>query len=192
MASSFAMGKTPVNAISDSIDSYRGRFAPSPTGFLHFGSLVAALASFLDARHFGGEWLVRIEDLDPPRAVPGSIDCILHDLETLGMQWDGSIVYQSERAEIYQAYLDRLAPRNQVYYCSCTRKEIADSAIIGIDGPVYPGTCKEANQVGSSRCSVRVITADGKICFTDRCRGAPQRRGIERKCRQTTPHGIPC
>jgi len=113
---------------------YRGRFAPSPTGPLHFGSLVAALASYLDARAAGGEWLVRMEDLDTPRNVAGADSEILRTLEKFGFEWTGPVMYQSRRAEAYREALDRLRRQGAVYPCTCSRREIA--------GNVYPGTCR--------------------------------------------------
>ncbi len=114
---------------------YRGRFAPSPTGPLHFGSLVAAVASFLEARTRGGAWLVRIEDLDPPRMVPDAADGILRALEACGMQWDESVVRQSTRGDAYHAALHQLRRSGLLYPCACSRREIADSALAGIEGP---------------------------------------------------------
>src|SRR5438309_9346839 len=104
---------------------YAGRFAPSPTGPLHFGSLVAALASWLDARAAGGRWLLRIEDLDRPRCAPGAVEAILDTLARLGLHWDGEVVYQSRRLDLYQAALDATA--SHTYWCGCSRREIADS-----------------------------------------------------------------
>ena len=121
---------------------YCGRFAPSPTGPLHFGSLVAAVGSFLDAKHNHGKWLVRMEDLDTPRTVKGSADDILHTLEAFGLCWDGGVLYQSQRTAAYEEVLQKLQTIGGVYPCSCTRKEIADSALSGIDGIIYPGTCR--------------------------------------------------
>src|SRR5262245_37925400 len=122
---------------------YRGRFAPSPTGPLHFGSLVAAVGSFLEARAHGGDWLVRMEDLDPPRVVPGAADDILRTLEACGLQWDGTVAFQSARGDSYHAALHRLRQAGRVYACGCSRREIADSAVTGVEGPVYPGTCRD-------------------------------------------------
>src|SRR5688572_11103501 len=113
---------------------YRGRFAPSPTGPLHFGSLVAAVGSYLDARASGGEWLVRIEDLDTPRVVPGSADDILATLSAAGMHWDGEVVRQSARTDAYHAALHALRAAGMLYACGCSRREIADSGIAGIEG----------------------------------------------------------
>src|SRR5262245_57441139 len=113
---------------------YRGRFAPSPTGPLHFGSLVAAVGSWADARAHGGEWLVRMEDLDPPREIPGVADEILRTLDTLGLEPDGPLVRQSGRGDAYRAALDRLRDRGVLFACGCTRREIADSGLPGSDG----------------------------------------------------------
>jgi len=122
--------------------AYRGRFAPSPTGPLHFGSLVAAVGSYLDAKHHHGKWLVRIEDLDIPRAVKGSADEILNMLEMYGLQWDEPVIFQSQRTSAYEQAFHHLKEVGAVYPCCCTRKEIADSALYGIDGQIYPGTCR--------------------------------------------------
>lgn len=121
---------------------YIGRFAPSPTGPLHAGSLVTAMASYLDAKTNSGQWLVRIEDIDEARTVAGAAERILGSLVTLGMHWDGEIVWQSGRKHLYQASFDQL--NAYTYACGCTRREIADSRIgLGSDGAVvYPGTCR--------------------------------------------------
>ena len=122
---------------------YRGRFAPSPTGPLHFGSLIAALASWCDAKSHGGEWLLRIEDVDAARSRANAADDILSTLEAHGFEWDGSVVHQSARGALYQAALDELAHRNLIFECSCTRAEL-EAAPRGIGGErVYPGTCDE-------------------------------------------------
>jgi glutamyl-Q tRNA(Asp) synthetase len=122
---------------------YRGRFAPSPTGPLHFGSLVAAVGSYLDAKHHQGKWLVRIEDLDTPRSVKGAADEILGTLEAYGLHWDEDIIYQSQRTSAYEAAFQRLQQAGAIYPCACSRREIADSALHGIDGMIYPGTCRD-------------------------------------------------
>ena len=109
------------------METYRGRFAPSPTGPLHFGSLLAAVGSYLEAKHRGGAWLLRMEDLDRPREQPGAADAILRTLESCGMGWDGSILYQSRRSETYRAALSRLEAQGLAYACGCSRREIADS-----------------------------------------------------------------
>lgn len=151
--------------------SYRGRFAPSPTGPLHFGSLVAAVGSFLDARHRGGTWLVRVEDLDPPRTVPAAADDILRTLEAFGMHWDGEVIYQSNRADVYEHMLERLRRMDVVYPCACSRREIADSALPGSDGPVYPGTCRAGIGEGRTARAWRVRVDDAAIHFNDRVQG---------------------
>ncbi len=150
---------------------YRGRFAPSPTGPLHFGSLVAAAGSYLDARAHSGKWLVRIEDLDPPRNVPGAADDILRALEALGMQWDGEVLYQSTRNDAYDTALKKLRTKNLLYPCACSRREIADSATEGIDGPVYPGTCRNGLQAGRAARSERALTRGAMIEFCDTVQG---------------------
>jgi len=137
---------------------YRGRFAPSPTGPLHFGSLVAAVGSYLDARHHNGTWLVRMEDLDAPRCVAGAADDILRTLEAFGLHWDGDILHQSQRTAAYDKALHSLQATGAVYPCCCTRKEIADSALHGIDGPVYPGTCRNGIPMGREGRAWRVRT----------------------------------
>jgi glutamyl-Q tRNA(Asp) synthetase len=150
---------------------YRGRFAPSPTGPLHFGSLVAAAGSFLEAKTKNGEWLVRIEDLDTPRTVPGSADDILRTLEAYGMVWDGTVIYQSARDDAYQAALHQLQARGALYGCACTRREIADSALQGIEGPVYPGTCRDGLPAGRAARATRVRTQGARIIFEDAVQG---------------------
>ena len=139
-----------------------GRFAPSPTGPLHFGSLVAAVGSYLHAKTAGGLWRLRIEDLDPPRETPGAVANILTTLERFGLQWDGEVVYQSQRGALYQAALDQLIAGGHAYRCACTRKEIADSALHGIEGPVYPGTCRDGIPEGKEGRAWRVRT-DGDL-----------------------------
>ncbi|HEX9627303.1 MAG TPA: tRNA glutamyl-Q(34) synthetase GluQRS [Acidiferrobacterales bacterium] len=151
--------------------TYRGRFAPSPTGPLHFGSLVAALAGFLEARRAGGLWFVRIDDLDPPREAPGAADAILRTLEALGLTWDGEAGYQSRHADRYADALERLRARGLVYACGCTRREIADSALAGIDGPVYPGTCRAGLAPDREARTLRLRTDGTQIEFHDRWQG---------------------
>ncbi len=154
--------------------NYRGRFAPSPTGPLHFGSLVAAVASYLEAKSHRGEWLVRIEDLDTPRVVPGAADEILRTLAACGMQWDGAIVHQSKRADAYHAELHRLRALHLVYPCACSRREIADSALSGIEGPVYPGTCRNGLAPGKAVRAYRIDTRGALISFDDAVQGPVQ------------------
>jgi glutamyl-Q tRNA(Asp) synthetase len=151
--------------------TYRGRFAPSPTGPLHFGSLLAAVASWLDARAHGGQWRVRIEDVDTPRSVPGAADGILRTLEAFGLAWDGDVVRQSDRSRRYRDTLEALRERRLVYRCRCSRREIADSAVAGIDGPVYPGTCRELGLGLDVEGADRLRVAPGAIEFDDRVMG---------------------
>jgi glutamyl-Q tRNA(Asp) synthetase len=150
---------------------YRGRFAPSPTGPLHFGSLVAAVGSFLEARTRGGKWLVRMEDLDPPRIVPEAADAILRTLEACGMEWDGPVACQSTRNDAYHAALHRLRQAGRVYPCACSRREIADSAISGTEGPVYPGTCRKGVAESRTARAQRLDTRGAAVEFDDALQG---------------------
>jgi len=150
---------------------YRGRFAPSPTGSLHLGSLVAAVGSYLEAKSHHGKWLVRIENLDQPREVPGASKEILSTLETLGMEWDGEIVYQDRRSAAYEAAFALLKKRRLVYPCLCTRKEISDSSIMGLDGPIYPGTCRGRFPGKEHPVAWRVSTDNKLIEFWDGLQG---------------------
>ncbi len=149
--------------------NYVGRFAPSPTGPLHFGSLVAALASWLDCRHAGGRWLVRMEDLDQPRVIAGAADEILRQLEAFGLEWDGAVEYQSRRTGLYRDALHRL--QAFTYPCGCTRRELEDSAL-AIDGSrIYPGTCRAGVANGKTARAVRLRTGADPVRFTDRAQG---------------------
>jgi glutamyl-Q tRNA(Asp) synthetase len=151
----------------------RGRFAPSPTGPLHFGSLFTAMASFADCKSKAGEWLVRIEDVDTVRCQTAHTDAILSCLRRLGFRWDGEVVHQSERTHLYADALVRLDQQGLTFRCICSRREIADSAVEGLDGPVYPGTCRHRghrpNAVASVRFCTQSATADS---FSDRIQGA--------------------
>jgi len=150
---------------------YRGRFAPSPTGPLHFGSLVAAVGSYLDARHHHGEWRVRIEDIDPPREVPGAADGILKTLEAFGLEWDGPVSYQSRHGDRYEAALEQLERLGFLFGCACTRKEIPDSGLPGAGIAVYPGTCRGGLPPGRMARSLRVRVDDSTIGVQDRLQG---------------------
>jgi glutamyl-Q tRNA(Asp) synthetase len=153
---------------------YIGRFAPSPTGRLHAGSLVAALASYLDARAHGGSWLVRIEDVDEARSAPGAADAVLGLLRQLGMHPDAEVVWQSRRGALYQAAFDRLAAH--AFPCGCNRREIADSRLgTAPDGSaIYPGTCRDGLGEGRAMRSLRLrVPAPGQdlVSFVDRFAG---------------------
>ncbi|WP_122082155.1 tRNA glutamyl-Q(34) synthetase GluQRS [Vibrio coralliirubri] len=130
--------------------NYIGRFAPSPSGPLHFGSLVAALGSYFQAKSNQGKWLVRMEDLDPPREMAGAADLILKTLEAYHLFWDGEVVYQSQRHDLYQAQIDQWVADNQAYYCQCTRKQI--KAL----GGFYNGHCRDAGLIDSGEQAVRL------------------------------------
>ena len=155
---------------------YRGRFAPSPTGPLHAGSLVAAVASFLDARAHGGAWLLRIEDIDEARALPDAVQSIMQTLQAHGMQWDEKPVWQSRRKSLYQAAFEHLG--DAVYACGCSRREIADSRIgVASDGAaVYPGTCRGGLAPGRSARAWRLQVPDQVITFNDRWAGPVRQR----------------
>ena len=142
-----------------------GRFAPSPTGPLHMGSLIAAVGSYLLARRTGGQWLLRIEDLDTPRVVPGMADDMLRTLEALGFEWDGEVVYQSRRLDAYKAALDCLIEKGIAYPCGCSRAEIAliASAPHDAEGVIYPGLCREGLPAEKSERAVRVKVYDEMI-----------------------------
>lgn len=150
---------------------YIGRFAPSPTGPLHFGSLVAALGSYLQARTNHGQWHLRMEDLDTPRCMPGMAVNMLHTLERFGFEWEGAVVYQSQRLPAYRAALDQLQAAGMVYGCACTRREIADSSLRGIEGTVYPGTCRDGVPSGRRVRAQRVRTDTTPVCFDDLLQG---------------------
>lgn len=155
-----------MNHQSDKSQSnYIGRFAPSPTGPLHFGSLIAAVSSYVDARSKNGIWLLRMEDLDPPREPPGAAELILDQLLTLGIQWDGEVLYQSSRIEAYQEALNRLLEEGLSYKCDCTRAKIKAM------GSVYNGSCKGRKISLSKRFAVRVKTLNELIGFYDKVQG---------------------
>lgn len=150
-----------------------GRFAPSPTGPLHFGSLVAAVGSYCLARQAGGRWLLRIEDLDLPRVVAGAADNIMRALEQLGLLWDGPVVWQSQRNDVYQEALDRLQRQGLLFDCGCSRREILASAPhAGEEGPVYPGTCRNGLLPERRPRMQRVRVPSEQVCFTDGVYGA--------------------
>lgn len=143
---------------------YRGRFAPSPTGPLHLGSLLTAVGSYLQAKSNKGVWLLRIEDIDPPRELQGAADLILKDLENFGFEWDEPTQYQSTRLSFYQDVVSDLLKNNQAYYCTCSRKQIAETALRNKHGPIYPGFCRNKKW---HQGSIRIHTHDKNIVFSD-------------------------
>lgn len=150
----------------------RGRFAPSPTGKLHAGSLTTAVGSYLEARTQGGEWLLRMEDLDPPREQAGAAADILFTLDALGFEWDGAVVYQSQRLAAYQAALDDLVAQGRAYPCACTRSDIARIAQRGIDGFVYPATCRTGLPADKSPRAWRLLVPQGDTTVLDALQAA--------------------
>ena len=172
--------------MANPLNDYIGRFAPSPSGPLHAGSLVAAMASYLDAKAHHGQWLVRIEDIDETRTVPGATEAIMQALAIFGMQHDGEVVVQSQRKDLYQKAFDRLAGHasadrtsaGRTYPCGCTRKEIADSRLgVAADGAaIYPGTCRDGLAHGKTARTLRLRVPDAgqpneTITFNDRWLG---------------------
>ena len=153
--------------------SYVGRFAPSPTGPLHFGSLVAAVASYLQARVQNGRWLLRIEDIDPPRAQPGSTSAILSALEHYGFEWDGDVIFQSNSREAHEAALLSLLDRQLAYPCGCSRRAL-ENVPRGPLGTIYPGTCRDG--CDATETAIRVRTTDAPIAFMDRLQGLQSQR----------------
>jgi len=138
---------------------------------LHFGSLAAAVGSYLDAKHHQGTWLIRMEDLDTPRCVPGAAEDILHTLKAFGLHSDVPVVYQSQRTTAYEEALQQLRIIGAAYPCCCTRREIADSALNGIEGPVYPGTCRNGIPAGRTGRAWRTRTDNATIEFDDVLQG---------------------
>jgi glutamyl-Q tRNA(Asp) synthetase len=143
---------------------YIGRFAPSPSGALHFGSLIAALGSYLRARSLGGQWLIRIEDIDPPREIKGAADDILRTLEAYGLEWDGAVLYQSQRTEAYQAQIDSLLVKDKAYFCQCSRKQIQAM------GGIYDGRCHRLLQAHTFG-AVRIVNTAQVQQFDDNLMG---------------------
>jgi len=148
-----------------------GRFAPSPTGPLHAGSVVAALGSYLEARATGGRWRLRIDDIDPPRQEPGAVDRILRQLETLGLEWDCPVLYQSSRLQAYQDAFQRLRAEGNVYRCSCSRRQLAVSAAPGPLGRIYPGTCRARSPAPGLDAAWRLRLPAGPLGLDDGIQG---------------------
>jgi len=150
---------------------YIGRFAPSPTGPLHFGSLVAAVASWLDARAVGGRWLVRMEDLDRPRCEPGAADTILRQLEDYCLHWDGTLMVQSRRDDAYAAALAVLQAQGVAYPCACSRSQLAHAPRNHEGEIIYPGTCRNGLPLGADARAWRLRVQDVNTHFHDRIHG---------------------
>ncbi len=148
-----------------------GRFAPTPTGLPHFGTLLAAVASFLHARHTGAQWLLRVEDLDRSREMAGAADAMLRTLEACGLEWDGAPLYQSRRAEAYRAALDQLQRENRIFPCACSRR-VLEEAKQGVEGPVYPGTCRNGLKPGRNARSYRLRVNDQPLTVEDLVQGS--------------------
>jgi len=153
--------------MSSPYSTYMGRFAPSPSGPLHIGSLVTALASYLDARANRGQWLLRMEDIDPPREQAGAAQQIINSLVSHGLIWDGDIFWQSQRSAAYDTYLQQLLDNNLAYYCNCSRRQLAPSQGLHI------GACRHPGNPGSS--AIRLRTPNETIHFEDRIQGSQRR-----------------
>jgi glutamyl-Q tRNA(Asp) synthetase len=166
------MAILPLSSVNH--DAYVGRFAPSPTGPLHLGSLFTALASFLQARSQNGQWLLRIDDLDTPRNKDGSVTAILKCLEAFGLTWDGSIYYQSQHLADYAYFLEKLAQNQRTYRCTCSRKSLADQ--FPDDSPIskhsiYPGICRDKFISTDSPHAIRIKAEDCALSFNDELQG---------------------
>lgn len=156
--------------------SYKGRFAPSPTGAVHFGTLLAAVGSYLQAKKHDGEWIIRMEDVDLSRKVEGSDTGILHTLEAFGFEWQGEILYQSTQNEHYENALQRLVEQSLVFACTCSRKQLAK-----INSGIYPGTCRLRLLPEKSEHALRVLAKNIDITFTDTVMGE-QSQNMAQQC----------
>lgn len=164
-----------VTAKSTRSTPYIGRFAPSPTGPLHFGSLLTAVASFLEARRQDGQWLLRVEDIDPPREQPGASDEILAALELYGFEWDGAVTFQSASRGAHDAAIQQMIDAGKAYPCGCSRRDLAD-APRGTLGIIYPGICRDGSS--ASEYALRILTDDIPIAFNDQLQG-PQEQSLQ-------------
>ena len=160
-----AAGNNPANP------GYRGRFAPSPTGPLHFGSLLAAVASYLQAVVAGGEWLLRIEDIDPPREPAGAAEQIIAALRMHGFRWSDDVQFQRRNLKRFEAVAESLLERRLAFACTCSRETVREAARPGPVGPVYPGTCRDKPFDGQQDYAIRMRTAGRQISFEDRLQG---------------------
>ena len=163
--------KSAATGAKQASSGYRGRFAPSPTGPLHFGSLVAAVASYLQALRAGGEWLLRIEDIDPPREPAGAAAQIIDALRVHGFRWSGDIVFQRHNLRRFEAVAESLLERRLAFACTCSRATIRKSATAGPVGPIYPGTCRDKTFDGKQVHAIRLRTANQHVSFEDRLQG---------------------
>ena len=166
---------TIATANSSAAQPYIGRFAPSPTGPLHFGSLLAAVASYLEARSRAGQWLLRVEDIDPPREQPGASDEILVALEAHGFEWDGPVTWQSDSRDAHERAIEALLEAGMAYPCACSRRDLA-AAPRGVLGIIYPGTCRSG--CSADEYALRVRTDATPVEFVDRLQG-PQSQALE-------------
>jgi len=158
-------------------EKYIGRFAPSPTGPVHFGTLVAAVGSYLEAKTNHGDWLLRIDDVDVTRMVEGADVAIIRTLEAFGFQWSGNILYQTQMIDAYEAALDKLIERSLVFPCLCSRKQLHDAGA----GNIYPGTCRSRKLPEAEEHSLRLIAKDVTISFDDMVMGK-QSQNIKSEC----------
>ena len=150
---------------------YKGRFAPTPSGPAHLGTMLAAVGSYLQARANNGHWHVRIDDIDPPREVPGAADSILRTLENFGLYWDGPVIYQSQRHDAYEQALEQLTNGGITFECSCSRKDLSASARHGPNGMIYPGTCRTGHARDAAQTSTRIIAEDIDVMVRDTVQG---------------------
>lgn len=158
------------------LQTYKGRFAPSPTGPVHFGTLIAAVGSYLQAKKNQGIWLMRMEDVDITRKVDGADTEILHTLEAFGFEWDGAIIYQSRQTEYYEQALEQLVSESMVFPCTCSRKKLAET-----NSNIYPGFCRSAHLPVKSEHALRVLADNINIEFDDAVMGT-QSQNIEQQC----------
>jgi len=147
------------------VSLYRGRFAPSPTGLLHFGSLVTALCSYLDTRQHQGRWLLRIEDVDPQREQKGASDLILTALERYHLYWDEHVLYQRQRGAVYEEHCQHLLSEKRAFYCTCSR------STLGEPGQIYPGHCRHQFSLPSTSAAIRFRVDNTELCFNDQLQG---------------------
>jgi len=157
-------------------DNYKGRFAPSPTGPVHYGTLVAAVCSYLQAKNNNGEWFIRIDDVDTLRVVDDADHDILHTLEHFGFEWDGEVIYQTQQIDNYQQALEELISQSLVFPCTCSRKLLAKT-----DSNIYPGTCRHRTLAESEEHALRILSQDIDIKFDDVVMGQ-RSQNIERQC----------